>query len=314
MQAVCVFATIALLSGCAAFFGTGDEFDLIVAPRTTVTDLSSGEILHEPGLDNDTLQDGSSRLSLRKGSMYALKVSNDTATSYAFFKPRRNHLAVLNVFNHQLGLFVDQLLHADLDYDEGYMGVERRRTVADSNQARVEDSLRGRIQPVRTGSVVDGRGYAVIAAWITWGLEGPTTQAVIGPPWGGYGFGVQIVPWVMPLYERGYMGYIVTGDLYDTHATWSNFGVQVQEPFTGAFVAGRYGSMELSGYSYRDTTYQRDTHNANLNYYALSLGIMGQWGKIEYRHRRNTSWRSTLAAPDLSGSYNGLHITFHILL
>lgn len=309
-----VLTMSSLLSGCAAFFGTGDELDLLIAPRTTITDLATGEILHQPGPSNDTLLDGSSPLSLRKGKIYALKVSNDTATSYALFKPRRNGLSALNVLNSQFGLFVDQLLHADLDYDEGFLGVRTRRVVADSNQPRVEDSLRALVVPVRTGSVIDGRSYGVVLAWLMWGREGPVTQTVIGPTSGGIGFGVQVVPWVMPLYERGIMGDVRTGDMYDVQATWSNFGIQIQEPYTGAYATWRYGSMELSGISDADTMPTPNRHNANLNFYALSVGISGQWGRIEYRHRRNTAWRTTSFAPDLSGSYNGLHATFQVLL
>lgn len=290
---VLAFATIAsLLQACNSLAINGSTVRLYVDSNMVVTDLSSNERL-KIIKDEDSLF----TTFVRRGKRHALRVQQDTITTYTFLDPHR-------------GLF-------GTSYDVEYLLARKEDAVPKEYHQGIEESMRKNVLPVVPLSLIWKREFAVVNLWAAQGYEGPLTGAWFIPsPWGSVGVGISIVPWVMPLFEIGYMNDIVTGDMYDATATWKAYGLCIQEPELGLYVAWRYGTMKLTGYNEHFYHYfeERPVYQASLTFYTLSTGVYSQWGRFEFRHRRNTSWSSHPDIPDLSGSYFGLHFSFHLML
>lgn len=309
---VCMLCLM-LLQGCASIFGTGPYLKLHVDDQVVITDLVTNQQLKV-----DTLADDTRRIKLPNGKRYALRVEKDTLASYVFLEPHRDGLTVLNVFNYGFGSIVDHGTRSFYSYDREYIPRPiTRNSVPAADRSRVEDSLRARATPVVPTSIIFDRPYAIVVPYGSFGLDGPPDEGgIIGGFASSAGVGVQVVPWVMPVFERGYTSGLKMGDLHNMTATWDAIGVHVQEPELGLFVSCKFGWMTATGNAVYYDWLQRPKPDFKVyaRFYMLSAGICGQWGRIEYRYRRNTSWDSHYLIPDLSGNYNGLHYTLHIML
>lgn len=300
------------LQGCSGIFGTGPFAKVNVDADVTVTDLSTNETVRI-----DTLADDTHIIRLPNGKRYALRVQNDTATWYVFMEPQRDPLTVLNVLNYGIGSIVDHVSRSYYSYDVEYITRPRNIKPLQNSRDYVEDSLRKRVTPVVPTAVMFDRPYALIAPYTSFGFEGPTNDRYFfGGLGGSVGIGIQIIPWIMPVYEQGGIRGLRIGDLRNSNAAWEAFGIHIQEPVLGLFASWKYGKMTAVGNAYEDPWHPTPPPDfkVNLTFYSLSFGIYGQWGRMEYRYRRNTSWNTHYLIPDLSGNYNGLYYTLHILL
>lgn len=276
---LCFSTLIALcLQGCSTLFGTGRYETVGVEGGVSVADLSTNEYIYVGASDTN-----SHMIRLRNGYRYALRVEKDSQTNYVFMSPRGDGLSVLNMLSPLgVGFIVDHFNRAAYSYDRKFIASNAKNAVPADMRAAVEDSLRARLTPVIPVSLINDREQLLLSAWMQFGWYfGPDVRSMFG-----FGAGVVVLPWMMPLAELEFSGTSIK----------KLAGIQLQEPTSGFCAAYRYGWSEAT------------------TYYILSAGITAQWYRFELRFKNQTSvvGRETEYVP--AGWSFGLNYTVQVML
>jgi hypothetical protein len=134
-----------------------------------------------------------------------------------------------------------------------------------------------------------------------------------------YGVGVAPIPFIMPFYsawssstsEYSY-GYSNSGTIFYNTIVRS-MGIAIQEPRFGLFGSWRYGIGDV-GVRIEGSDYSNLLHTSDITTYSLALGFYGQWGKVEYRHMRITSFSNPTEQFEIPTVTNGLYWTLQVML
>lgn len=319
MKWVALFLVLSLSTSCAWITGSTVREDVIVhvPPSTTVQDVITGDVRPL----NWTYTADSVRVQsvqLRNGQRHALKFVHDSGVSYRTFDLRRSWWGALNLYTPAgIGFFVDQLVGTAYDITPSAVRVETYDTLTLTRQQAIEDSLRSINRDPIPHSVIDKRTRYVASVWGTLGFGGKSfADFPLTPLHVGVGFAP--IPHVMVLYEYGWIGDKSLPDLQDLpwgsyHMTSEirSFGVCIQEPVYGLFASWRYGTGFTKEYAIEPGTFK--DRNAWITHYSLGAGFYGQWGRIEYRMLRFTSWDADYANANVGMTSHGLYFTTHIM-
>lgn len=319
MKWVALVPLLLLTTSCAWITGSSVHEDVIVhvPPTTTVQDVVTGDV--RP-LNWTTTADSVrvQTVELRNGQRHALKFVHDSGVSYRTFDLRRNWWGALNAYSPAgIGFVVDQLLGTAYDITPSAVRVERYDTLTLARQQAIEDSLRSINRNPIPHSVIDKRTNYVASVWGTLGTASKSfADFPLSPVHVGIGFAP--IPYIMVLYEYGWMGDKILPDM--ENLPWGSYrmaseirsvGVCVQEPVYGLFASWRYGTGFTKEYANEPGAFK--DRNAWITHYSLGAGFYGQWGRIEYRMLRYTSWDADYANANVGMISHGLYFTTHIM-
>lgn len=306
-------------TSCAWITGSDLRENIVVhvPPHTTVRDVYSGDAI-PLNLLYTADSSLSMAVSLRNGRRHALQFTHDSGVSYRTFDLQRNWWGALNVYSPAgIGFMVDQFVGTAYHISPRAIRVRTFDTLSPQQQQQIEDSLRLINRDPIPHSVIDHRTNFVGSVWGTLGFAGPSFSDVGSIPL-HLGIGFSPIPYVMLLYEYGWMSWVTYPDLqdlpwgsYNTSAQIRSGGICVQEPVYGLFASWRYGTgftkerpKESGAFADRDAT---------ITHYSLGVGIFGQWGRIEYRVLRFTSWDANYANANLGLISHGLYFTTQVM-
>jgi hypothetical protein len=165
--------------------------------------------------------------------------------------------------------------------------------------------------------LIDHRTTFVASVWGTIAMAGPSyAQLPISPA--HLGVGLAPIPHLMFLYEYGWMSMMSFPDLndippggYTSGAEFRSLGICVQEPVYGLFASWRFGT----GFTYErpETPGAFEDRLATITHYSLGAGFYGQWGRVEYRVLRFTSWDANYTNANLGLISHGLYFTLQAM-
>ncbi len=302
-------------TSCAWMTGSDIRENVIVhvPPNTTVKDVYSGE-----QIPLNTLYTADSSVvrgvSLRNGQRHALQFTYDSGVSYRTFDLQRNWWGAMNAASPAgVGFLVDQLVGTAYHISPPAIRVRTFDTLSPQQQQHIEDSLRAINRDPIPHSLIDHRTTFVASVWGTIAMAGPSySEFPVSPA--HLGIGLAPIPHLMFLYEYGWMSMMSFPDLenmpwgsYTSGAQFRSLGICVQEPVYGLFASWRFGT----GFTYESpkTPGAFEDRLATITHYSLGAGIYGQWGRVEYRVLRFTSWDANYANANLGLISHGLYFT-----
>jgi|GEM_PF-1040155 len=306
-------------TSCAWITGSDLRENIVVhaPPHTTVRDVYSGEIIP---LNSLYTADSSLGLavSLRNGQRHALQFIHDYGVSYRTFDLQRNWWGALNVYSPAgVGFVVDQFVGTAYHISPRAIRVLTFDTMSTQQQQHIEDSLRLINRDPIPHSVIDQRTKYVGSVWGTIGIASQSFSDFGVIPL-HLGIGFSPIPYIMLLYEYGWLGSQSYPDLknlpygsYNTSAEIRSGGICVQEPVYGVFASWRYGTGFTNERAKEAGAYA--DRNATITHYSLGVGFFGQWGRIEYRVLRFTSWDANYANANLGVISQGLYFTTQVM-
>ncbi|MBS1561532.1 MAG: hypothetical protein JSS89_07995 [Bacteroidetes bacterium] len=306
-------------TSCAWISGSDLRENIIVRvpPSTTVKDVYTGEPIPLNLLYTADSSIAPS-VSLRNGRRHALQFTHDSGVSYRTLDLQRNWWGAFNAYSPAgVGFLVDQLVGTAYDITPRAIRVRTFDTLSAQQLQHIEDSLRAINRDPIPHSVIDHRTNFVASVWGTFAVAGPSySDFPISP--GLLGIGFAPIPHVMLLYEYGWMSMMSFPDLknlpwgsYNSGAEYRSLGLCVQEPVYGLFASWRFGT----GFTYEraKTPGAFEDRLATITHYSLGAGFYGQWGRVEYRVLRFTSWDANYANANLGLISHGLYFTLQAM-
>lgn len=257
-------------------------------------------------------------VTLRNGRRHALSFTNDSSIAYQTTNLARNGWTMFNLYNYGIGCIMDQALETSYRITpKAVTGLDFQK-ISPERRQNIEDSLRKIQRYSIPHSIIDGRTNFVVSMWVSMSITGPQAGQFAFFNIFSYGIGVAPLPYIQVFYD--------VNSIFTSNHNWHpdkfeiishnnvsrSFGVALQEPRYGLFGAWRYGLGKINSYSSLEG--KPLVYSSDLTTYALSLGFYGQWGKIEYRHMRITSFSNPATLFYIPDIINGVYWSLQVML